>query len=94
VTVADITKVSERGQTAIPARLRREYGVVPGTELVWEAVGPDEWRVHISRKSLQAPDPAAMRGFARRFRAVRTTHEWLRDLREGEVDDAGEDDAR
>jgi bifunctional DNA-binding transcriptional regulator/antitoxin component of YhaV-PrlF toxin-antitoxin module len=82
--MADITKVSERGQTAIPARLRREHGVGPGTELVWEAIGPDEWRVHISRKPIQAPDPAAMRGFARRFRAVRTTREWLRELREGE----------
>jgi bifunctional DNA-binding transcriptional regulator/antitoxin component of YhaV-PrlF toxin-antitoxin module len=90
--VADITKVSERGQTAIPARLRREHGVGPGTELVWEAVGPDEWRVQISRKPIQAPDPAAMRGFARRFRAVKTTQEWLRELREGEADTAGDDD--
>jgi bifunctional DNA-binding transcriptional regulator/antitoxin component of YhaV-PrlF toxin-antitoxin module len=92
--MADITKVSERGQTAIPARLRREHGVGPGTELVWEAVSPDEWRVHISRKPIQAPDPAAMRGFARRFRAVRTTQEWMRDLREGEADSTGEDDLK
>jgi bifunctional DNA-binding transcriptional regulator/antitoxin component of YhaV-PrlF toxin-antitoxin module len=84
--MADITKVSERGQTAIPARLRREHGVEPGTELVWEAVGPHEWRIQISRKPHQAPDPAAMRGFARRFRAVRTTREWLRELKEGERD--------
>jgi bifunctional DNA-binding transcriptional regulator/antitoxin component of YhaV-PrlF toxin-antitoxin module len=90
--MADITRVSERGQTAIPARLRREHGVGPGTVLVWEAVGPDEWRVQISRKPTQAPDPAAMRGFARRFRALRTTQEWLRELREGEGDSAGEDD--
>lgn len=82
--VADITKVSERGQTAIPARLRREHGVEAGTELVWEAIGPDEWRVQISRKPLQAADPVAMRGFARRFRAVKTTGEWMRELREGE----------
>lgn len=85
--MADITKVSERGQTAIPARLRREHGVEPGTELVWEAVGPDEWRVQISRKPVQQPDPMAMRGFARRFRAVRTTSEWLSELREAELDE-------
>jgi bifunctional DNA-binding transcriptional regulator/antitoxin component of YhaV-PrlF toxin-antitoxin module len=85
--VADITKVSERGQTAIPARLRREHGVEPGTELVWEAVGPDEWRVQISRGPVQQPDPMAMRGFARRFRAVKTTSEWLRELREAEVNE-------
>ena len=90
--MADVTKVSERGQTAIPARLRREHRDGPGTELVWEAVGPDEWRVQISRKPIQAPDPAAMRGFARRFRAVKTTEEWLRELREGEAETAGEDD--
>jgi len=90
--MADITRVSERGQTAIPARLRREHRVEPGTELVWEAIGPDEWRVHISREPPQAPNPAAMRGFARRFRAVRTTSEWLGDLREGEMDEASQDD--
>jgi bifunctional DNA-binding transcriptional regulator/antitoxin component of YhaV-PrlF toxin-antitoxin module len=86
VHVADITKVSERGQTAIPARLRREHGVEPGTELVWEAVGPDEWRVQISRKPRERPDPVAMLGFARRFRALKPTSEWLRELREGEAD--------
>jgi bifunctional DNA-binding transcriptional regulator/antitoxin component of YhaV-PrlF toxin-antitoxin module len=85
--VADITTVSERGQTAIPARLRREHGVEPGTELVWEAVGPDEWRVQISRRPVQQPDPMAMRGFARRFRAVKPTGAWLRELREAEVDE-------
>jgi hypothetical protein len=27
----------------------------------------------------------AMRGFARRFRAVRNTDDWMRELREGEL---------
>jgi hypothetical protein len=49
---------------------------------VWESVGPDEWRVHISRKPLQRPDPVRIRGFARRFRAVKTTSDWLAELRE------------
>jgi bifunctional DNA-binding transcriptional regulator/antitoxin component of YhaV-PrlF toxin-antitoxin module len=82
--MADITRVSERGQTAIPARMRREHGVEPGTELVWESVGKDEWRVHIRRTPAKPPDPLSMRGYARRFRAVRTTSEWMRELREGE----------
>jgi AbrB family looped-hinge helix DNA binding protein len=47
------TTVTERGQTAIPARIRRETNVQPGTELVWEVVGPDEWRVTVVRE--QAP---------------------------------------
>jgi hypothetical protein len=43
--------------------------------------------VHISRKPSKPPDPAAMRGFARRFRVVKTTQDWLRELREGEADE-------
>jgi bifunctional DNA-binding transcriptional regulator/antitoxin component of YhaV-PrlF toxin-antitoxin module len=82
--MADITKVSERGQTAIPARLRREHDVPAGTELVWEALSEDEWRVLIRRKPPARPDPLGMRGFARRFRATRTTADWMAELREGE----------
>ncbi len=82
--MADKTTVSERGQTAIPARLRREHGVEPGAELIWEPVGPDEWRVHIQRKGHARPDPLAMLGYARRFRATRRTEDWMRELREGE----------
>jgi bifunctional DNA-binding transcriptional regulator/antitoxin component of YhaV-PrlF toxin-antitoxin module len=85
--MADITKVTERGQTAIPARMRREHKVEPGTELVWEAVACDEWRVHIRRKAPEKPEPMAMRGFARRFRAVRSTADWMRELREGDLND-------
>ena len=82
--MADKTTVTERGQTAIPARLRREHGVQPGTVLVWEAAGRDEWRVRIVRAPKTRPDPRAMLGFARRFRATRRTEEWMRELREGE----------
>lgn len=82
--MSDKTTVSDRGQTAVPARLRREHDVQPGTQLTWEAVGPDEWRVHIQRKPVGRPDPIAMLGYARRFRAVRRTAQWMRELREGE----------
>jgi bifunctional DNA-binding transcriptional regulator/antitoxin component of YhaV-PrlF toxin-antitoxin module len=82
--VADKTTVTERGQTAIPARLRREQGVTPGTSLLWEPVGPDEWRVTILRPPQVEPDPRAMLGFARSFRAARRTSEWMRELRGGE----------
>jgi bifunctional DNA-binding transcriptional regulator/antitoxin component of YhaV-PrlF toxin-antitoxin module len=80
----DKTTVTERGQTAVPARLRREHGVTPGTELIWEPVGPDEWRVHIVRTGRRAPSPRAMLGFARRYRATRRTADWMRELRAGE----------
>ncbi len=78
------TTVTERGQTAIPARLRREHDVTAGTLLVWRAVNRDEWRVEVVRKPDQRPDPMRMLGFARRFRALRTTEEWMKELREGE----------
>ena len=92
--MADITKVSERGQTAIPARLRREHAVESGAELVWEAIGPDEWRVYIRRRRPERPDPVAMLGFARRFRAVRRTADWMRELREGDWEDEREGGGR
>jgi len=82
--MADITKVSKRGRTTIPARLRREHGVDSGTQLLWEPVGPDEWRVYIRRKPPGRPDPLGMLGFARRSRAVRSTADWMQELREGE----------
>ncbi|MBA3231238.1 MAG: sporulation regulator [Acidobacteria bacterium] len=82
--MSDKTTVTERGQTAIPARIRRETGVTPGTELVWEVVGPDEWRVNVVREHASKPDPRAMRGFSRRFRAPRRTADWMRELRAGE----------
>jgi len=82
--MADRTTVTERGQTAIPARLRREYHVQPGTELIWEPMGADDWHVRIERKDARRADPLAMLGYARKFRAVRPTADWLRELREGE----------
>lgn len=88
--MADTTTVTERGQTAIPARLRREGGVEPGMTLVWEAMSRDEWRVRIVRVASEAPSPRRMLGYARRFRAVRPTAEWMAELREGEREDEGE----
>ncbi len=84
LNMADKTTVTERGQTTIPARLRHQHHVTPGTELIWDPVGPDEWRVHIERKRGRQPDPNAMLGYARQFRAVRATADWMRELREGE----------
>ena len=80
----DKTTVGERGQTAIPARVRRESLLEPGTELLWEVVGDDELKVTIIRTAKQPADPRAMRGFARRIRATRRTADWMRELRSGE----------
>jgi bifunctional DNA-binding transcriptional regulator/antitoxin component of YhaV-PrlF toxin-antitoxin module len=80
----DKTTVGERGQTAIPARVRREAGLDTGTELIWEITGEDELRVTVVRTSTATPDPRSMRGFARRFRAARRTADSMRELRAGE----------
>lgn len=55
-----------------------------GSELIWEPIGPDEWRIHIQRKKVKKPDPLAMLGYAREFRATRSTESWMKELREGE----------
>jgi AbrB family looped-hinge helix DNA binding protein len=80
----ETTVVTERGQTSIPAEVRRILDIAPGARLAWEAVSPDELRVRIVRPPVAQPDPVAMLGFAARFRAVRTTADWIAALREGE----------
>ena len=79
-----ITMVTERGQISIPSAVRRVLGVSPGERLVWEPLGKHECRV---RRLTDTPvkGAMAMRGFAKRFRSVRRTEDWLRELREGEV---------
>lgn len=80
----DKTTIGERGQTAIPARVRQEADLGAGTELIWEIVRRDELKVTVVRPSMTGPSPRAMRGFARSFRAIRRTADWMRDLRAGE----------
>lgn len=77
------TVLTERGQTSVPADLRREMGLHQGQRLSWERTGEREIRVRV------LPDEAVvgaegMRGFARRFRKTRPTAEWMTELREGE----------
>jgi len=76
-----ITVVTERGQTSIPAHLRKELGLAKGGRLVWEKVSDHEFRVRVLRSQ---PSPEAMLGFAGRFRRRRTTAAWMAELRAGE----------
>ena len=79
----EITVVTERGQTSIPAHLRQELSLTRGQRLLWEKVNERELKVVILEPS--APRGArAMLGFARRFRTPRSTAEWMAELREGE----------
>ena len=79
-----VTMVTKRGQISIPSDIKRRLGVEPGERLVWEPSGEHECRVH---RMTEAPvkGAMAMQGFAKRFREVRRTEEWLRELREGEA---------
>ncbi|HMP71841.1 MAG TPA: AbrB/MazE/SpoVT family DNA-binding domain-containing protein [Kiritimatiellia bacterium] len=78
-----ITKITERGQASIPAEVRRQLGLRPGTKLIWEPISSHEVRVHV-----QAPakpgGPLSALGFAKTFRSVRRTEAWMQELRAGE----------
>lgn len=78
-----VTMVTERGQVSVPAEIRRELGLEPGTRLCWE-LADDQRCTVFARKPAHPSGAQAMRGFARTFRAPRRTEEWLNELRAGE----------
>ena len=82
----DVTVVTDRGQVSIPAHLRQELSLDKGKKVLWQKVSDSELRVRVLQEG-RPPGPAAMRGFARRFRDgdLRTTADWMRELREGET---------
>jgi AbrB family looped-hinge helix DNA binding protein len=79
-----ISVITERGQVSIPSRLRKELSLAKGQRLLWEKTGDHEIRVTV----LPEPEPqgaVAMLGFAKRFRPVRRTKDWMAELRDGET---------
>ncbi len=80
-----MTVITERGQTAIPAQIRRQLNLKPGQKLRWQKAGDHECRV-FQVLAEAPPGPLAMLGYARKLQPQesRTTDEWLRELREGE----------
>lgn len=82
-THENITVVTERGQTSIPAELRRDMGLAKGQRLLWERVDEHELRVRVVGTERPAGASSVL-GFARRFRATRSTQDWMDELREGE----------
>jgi bifunctional DNA-binding transcriptional regulator/antitoxin component of YhaV-PrlF toxin-antitoxin module len=81
-----ISVVTARGQVSIPAELRQELALWKGRRLLWEKTADAELRVVV----LPEPEPQGslrMLGFARRFRATRSTADWMAELREGEDKD-------
>ena len=85
----EITVVTERGQTSIPARLRKELALAKGQRLLWERTGDRELRIVILEHD-RPRGARAMLGFARQFRPeARSTEDWMADLRAGEAEPEG-----
>lgn len=73
------TKITGKGQTAIPVAVQEAIGAKPGLSLSWE-VRPNGECV-VSVVGAKSPDGAmAMLGFAGTFRKPRRTADWERDL--------------
>ena len=82
-----ITMVTERGQTSIPASLRKAAGLKTGARLRWRRVSDNVFHVE-AVKPKRKPNPLAMLGFAKQFNPTekRGTDAIMRELREGDAD--------
>ena len=80
-----VTRITERGQTSVPASIRRRLQLTMGARIVCQPISDHECRI-IVQKSGTPEGPLAVLGFARTFRAPRATAEWLKELREGDAD--------
>lgn len=79
----NITVVTERGQVSVPAEVRRRLKLVQGTRLKWVPLGEGECKVVVVPQK-PGPGARASLGYARQFREPRPTHQWMKELREGE----------
>lgn len=82
-----VTTLTERGQISIPADFRAGLGLHPGQKLLWTEDGDRALRLTVCEPP-QRRSAADMLGYARTFRETRSTAEWMKELREGEEDDA------
>jgi bifunctional DNA-binding transcriptional regulator/antitoxin component of YhaV-PrlF toxin-antitoxin module len=82
------TTLTERGQTSVPAAIRKQAGLAPGQALRWEFVSEHELRVVIREVAITPPNSVSMIGFARRVNPglPPTTAAMLELLRAGETD--------
>ena len=80
---AVVTTVTERGQVSIPASVRRRMGLRANAKVVWEVRNDGACEV----RRVETPTAIGARavlGWARRYRSLRRTEDWMRDLRAGE----------
>ena len=70
------TKVSVRGQVALPAAVRRKLDIKVGDTLQWQFLSDGGVRMSLIQKP-RAKDMRDMLGFANRFRKTRPSTDWL-----------------
>lgn len=74
------TKITGRGQTAIPVMIQQAIGAKPGNSLKWQIRENGECVVTVIDQ-LSEDSALSMLGFAKSFRETRTTAEWVEDLK-------------
>lgn len=81
-----VTLLTTRGQTSVPASIRRKIGMRPGSALRWEMKSSSELSVRLEPDTSPAGAFAAL-GYAKRWLApgeVVGSDEVLKELRDGE----------
>ena len=79
----DITVVTERGQTSIPAPLRRALKLARGDRLSWERISDTEIRLRLLKPKKKA-NPVAMIGYGSDLGITETSDAYMKRMREGE----------
>lgn len=73
------TKITGKGQSAIPVSVQKALGATPGNYLKWELKENGECVVSAVNR-IDAKGAMAMLGFAKTFRKARSTADWVKDL--------------
>ena len=73
------TKITGKGQTAIPVAIQEAIGAKPGHSLAWEIRKGGECVVTVVDQTSEV-GAMAMLGFAKTFRETRKTSAWVKNL--------------
>lgn len=73
------TKITGRGQTAIPVAVQELIGAKPGKSLKWTVRENGECVVEVVGNNA-ADGAMSMLGFAKTFRKARSTASWVKEL--------------
>lgn len=73
------TKITGKGQTAIPVAVQQAIGATPGNCLRWELKPNGVCEISVVSRT-EEKGAKAMLGFAKTFREARPTEEWVKNL--------------